>query len=310
MIATVTLNPAVDKTITVPRFAVGKTNRGRVERVDPGGKGVNVAQALKHLGCPAVASGFLAGNHGRDIAEALAAEGVPTDFIHLPGETRVNLKIIDPVAGAETEINEPGFEVGAEHLARMARKVEELAGRCAVVVFSGSLPPGAPQDTYAALIRVAKSRGARTVLDADAGALRSGMTACPDLIKPNRAEAEEALQASIDGERGLAQAARRLLALGPGAVVISLGAEGSLFASPAGLLRARTPAVKTGSTVGAGDAMVAALAYALLRRLPPGEALRLAAAAGAATATMRGSAVADFQLIRDFLPRVVIEELD
>src|SRR5436309_1866284 len=107
MIATVTLNPAVDKTVTIPGFAVGKTNRARIEQVQPGGKGINVAQALKQLGCPVVATGFLAGNYGRYISEALAAGDIFTDFICVPGETRINLKIIDPVAGTETEINEP-----------------------------------------------------------------------------------------------------------------------------------------------------------------------------------------------------------
>ena len=308
-IATVTLNPAVDKTMVIPRFAVGKTNRGSIEQIDPAGKGINVAQAVKQLGCSVIASGFLAGNNGRYISESLIARGILTDFVYLPGETRVNLKIIDPVAGTETEINDSGFQVEAEHLKQLEQKIEELASKCVVMVFSGSLPPGVPVDTYAAFIRIAKGCGAKTILDSCGAALKSGVTARPDLIKPNRIEVEELLQTSFDGEEELIDAARQLLALGPGAVVISLGAHGALMASADELVRARPPAIKTGSTIGAGDAMVAAFAYALTKNLPLNEAIRLATAASSATAAVNGTRMADSKLIQEFLPRVMLEEV-
>jgi 1-phosphofructokinase family hexose kinase len=177
--------------MVVPRFAVGKTNRGSTEQIEPAGKGINVAQALRHLGCPVIAAGFLAGNNGRYISESLAARGILTDFVYLPGETRVNLKITDPVAGTETEINDSGFTVGTEHLKQLGQKVEELAGRCRVMVFSGSLPPGVPAETYADFICIAKSRGAKTVLDTSGVPLKRGVTAHPDLVKPNLWEVEE-----------------------------------------------------------------------------------------------------------------------
>lgn len=309
MIATVTLNPALDKTMSVPGFAVGRTNRGEVRRLDPGGKGINVAQAVKQLGCPVVASGFLAGNNGRYIEEVLASKGILTDFVRVAGETRVNLKIIDPVAGTETEVNEPGFRVEEADLRLLARKLEDLARRCTVIVLAGSLPPGVPIDAYCSFIRIAKACGAKTILDAEGPALRNGMGAGPDLIKPNRTEVEELLQTTVAAEGDLVRAARQLLALGPGSVAISLGAEGALIASASRLLRARPPTVKTGSTVGAGDSMVGAFAYALMKDLELDHALRLATAVSSATATLEGSEVADADLIRDLLPRVALEEL-
>jgi 1-phosphofructokinase len=186
--------------------------------------------------------------------------------------------------------------------------VEELAGRCRVMVFSGSLPPGVPAETYADFIRIAKSRGAKTVLDTSGVPLKCGVAAGPDLVKPNLAEVEELVEASLDGEQDLVDAARKVLTRGPGAVVISLGAGGALMASADELVRARPPAIKTGSTVGAGDAMVAAFAYALMKNLPPGEALRLATAAGTATAALSGTRMADSELIRETLTRVVLED--
>ncbi len=166
MIVTVTLNPAVDKTLMVRGFAVGKTNRAEIERLDPGGKGINVAKALQQLGCPMTALGFVAGMNGRFILQALEALEIPADFVDVEGETRVNLKITDLEFGTETEINESGFRVGAEDLQRFREKLGAYAARAKVVVFSGSLPPGAPLDTYADLLAIARSHGAKTILDA------------------------------------------------------------------------------------------------------------------------------------------------
>jgi len=290
MIATVTLNPALDKTMAISGFAVGRTNRASIEQIDAGGKGINVAKAARQLGCPVVALGFLAGANGRWVADALAAQGIPCDFVWVPGETRVNLKIKDPLTGTETEINEPGFQVGAEHVQALMRRVEEQAGQCSVMVFSGSLPPGVPPEIYAEFIRIARNRGAQTILDAAGAALKHGIAAGPDLIKPNRAEAEEVLETKIDGEAGLVDAARRFLALGARVVVLSLGADGALAVSQRERWRAYSPPVTASSSIGAGDAMVAALAFAMTRGLALPDALRLATAAGAATVATNGSA--------------------
>jgi 1-phosphofructokinase len=308
MIATVTLNPALDKTMAIPGFAIGRTNRASIEQIDAGGKGINVAKAAKQLGCPAIALGFLAGANGRWIAEALGAMGIPSDFVWVPGETRVNLKIKDPLTGTETEINEPGFQVAADHVQSLLRKVEEQAGQCAVMVFSGSLPPGVPPEIYAEFIRIARNRGAQTILDTAGAALKYGIGAGPDLIKPNRVEAEELLETRIDGEAGLVGAARRMLAMGARVVVLSLGADGALAVSERERWRAYPPSVTASSSIGAGDAMVAALAFAMTRGLALEDALRLATAAGAASVATNGSA-SDLGSIQEYSKGVTLHSI-
>jgi 1-phosphofructokinase len=309
MIATITLNPAIDKSLTVPRFAVGKTNRGEVRRTDAGGKGINVAKALKHFGAEVLALGFLAGSNGRFILEALAASGIPADFCYVRGETRVNLKIHDSVYGTETELNEPGFQVSPENLQAIKQKVKEYAPRCEVMVFSGSLPPGAPPATFAELMATARALGAKCILDTAGSGLRFGLGAKPFLIKPNRAEVEELLQVRLRSRRELGEAARSLLEMGAEEVVISMGADGAVAATQQDLFSARPPAVIARSSIGAGDAMVAALAYGEVEHLPFRDSFCLAMAAGAAAVTMEGSKVADLTLIQSLLPQVQVEVL-
>ncbi len=308
MIATVTLNPAIDKSLTVPRFEVGKTNRGEVARTDAGGKGVNVAQATKRFGLPVCALGLVAGRNGRFILEALSAAGIPADFITVPGETRVNLKIHDPMSGTETEINEPGFRVSLACLSEMRRKIEAYAPRCEVMIFSGSLPLDAPPETFGDFITIAKNCGAKCILDTAGAALRHGLAAGPCLIKPNRAEVEGLLQKPLRTSHELAEAARTLIAMGTQQVVISLGAEGALGATQDEVLIARPPAVKVQSSIGAGDTMVAVLAFALVEGMPFRQAFRLAVAASAATVAMEGTKVADFAAAQDLVPQVKVED--
>jgi 1-phosphofructokinase len=309
MIATVTLNPAIDKSLMVPRFEVGKTNRGEVRRTDAGGKGINVAKAVKQFGAEVCALGFVAGSNGHFILEALAASGIPADFSNVPGETRVNLKIHDPVYGTETELNEPGFQVFPEHLRAMKEKIKEYSPRCEVMVFSGSLPPGAPPETFAELITIARALGAKCMLDTAGPALRYGLEAKPLLLKPNRAEVEGLLQERLRTRSELARAARQLLKMGAEEAVISMGADGAVAATRQDFLSARPPAVAPRSSVGAGDAMVAALAYGEAKHLSFRESFRLAMAASAAAVTMEGSKVAELALVQSLLPQVRIEDV-
>lgn len=308
MIATITLNPAIDKTVSIPNFAIGKTNRAQIERVDPGGKGINVAKVLRQLGCEVVASGFLAGNNGRYISAYLTEQGIIADFLMVPGETRQNLKIVDPVNKTVTEINEPGSEVEESYFDRLKDKIKELASLCRVIVFSGSLPPGLPEHTYKELIELVRDRGVFTLLDTSGPALWHGLAARPTLIKPNKQEVEEIFRVEL-GEDTLLYAVERLLAFGVRIAVISLGAQGALLASGHKKIRAYPPRVETNSTVGAGDAMVAAFAYGLEQGLPLTDTLRLATAISAATAMARGSEVGDIERAKALLDEVRIIEL-
>ena len=309
MIATVTLNPAIDKSVSVCGFEVGKTNRGEVNRVDAGGKGINVARALKRLGAEVCALGLVAGSNGRFILDALRAERIPSDFVHLPGETRVNLKIHDPERGTETELNEPGFRVRAEDLEALRRKVETHAAESQVMVFSGSLPPGAPVEIFGELIRLATPRGTQCFLDTAGPALKHGLAAGPCLIKPNRAEVEELLHTTLPDRSRLVKAARTLITMGSRQVLISLGAQGAVGVAGDEALFAAPLPVQVRSSVGAGDTMVAVMAHAAVAGLPFRQAFRMAVAASAATVSMEGTKVADMAAVQELLPHVALEDV-
>jgi 1-phosphofructokinase len=269
-----------------------------------------VAKALKRLGSAVCALGLVAGSNGRFILDALSAEGIPADFVLVPGETRVNLKIHDPEKGTETELNEPGFRVTTEHLEELRRKIEAHAPHCEVMVFSGSLPPDAPPAIFADLIRLAKTHGAKCILDTAGPGLKHGLEAGPYLIKPNRAEVEELLKSSLRTHRELVEAARELIRMGSEQVLISLGAEGAVGVAGKEALFAQPPAVKARSSVGAGDTMVAAMAHAAVEGLPFRQAFRMAVAASAATVAMEGTKVADLAAVQALIPQVMLEDAD
>lgn len=309
-IATVTLNPAIDKTVSVSGLVVGKTNRVIVEQIDAGGKGVNVAKALSQFGCEVLVLGFVAGNFSQLIHQALARRKVVTDLVEVAGETRINLKIKDNQTGSETEINEPGFPVSREQLKVVEQKIEAFARPSRVVVFSGSLPPGVPADAYARFIHIARQRGAKAILDTAGEALRQGITAGPDLVKPNLAEAEELTGKPIRSERELGAALRTLIRSGAKAAVISCGTQGAVGTDGSISLHARPPRIHASSSIGSGDAMVAALAWCVLRQASFEEAFALAVAAGTATAAMNGSGTAELPLVRNLLAQVHVERLE
>jgi 1-phosphofructokinase len=308
MIATVTLNPSIDKSIIVRDFEIGKTNRGEVVRIEAGGKGINVAKALKLWGSTVFALGLVARNDGQFILDAISAQGIPADFVRVPGDTRVCLKIHDAKSGAETELNELGAPITPSDLSGLRRKIEHYAPQCDVMVFSGSLPPGAPPGTFSDLIRVATESGAKCILDTSGVALKFGLGAGPYLVKPNRAEAADLLGRPLLTRLELVEGARELMQMGAEHVLISLGAVGALGVAHSDTLFAVPPDIEFRSSTGAGDAMVAAMAIAVVERMSFREAFRMAVAAGAATAALEGTQMANPSAVRNLLPRVTLKE--
>ena len=304
MIYTVTLNPAMDKTVVIGRFVPDAVNRVETMRTDPGGKGVNVSKVIARLGGQSVALALAAGRTGEAIEDALRMLGIETDFLYGPGETRTNLKIVDPVLHQNTDVNEPGPQVDP---AAAAALLERLLSRLApgdVVVLAGSLPRGLNADTYAVWTRACKAAGARVFLDADGEALAQGVMAGPSLVKPNGAELARLLGRELRTHAELAQAARTLTSRGVERVVVSLGAEGALFVDASSTVYAPGIPVPVGSTVGAGDSMVAALALAAERGMTAEETMRLAMAAGAANVMSSGTQAASREEVMALLPRV------
>jgi len=309
MIKTLTLNPAIDKSVTIDRFTVGQVNRISSVRFDAGGKGLNVARVLHHRGAPVVAVAPVAGGAGRFLSDRLTEEGVPFDFLEVAGETRTNLKVVDPVLGSHTDINEPGPLLSAEAVEAVGRKLIGDLSPGDWVVFSGSIPTGVSKGLYGQWIGRARARGALTVLDADGEAFAQGLAAGPDLVKPNRAELEAWTGRPMANDQDLFAAVRRLREAGARTVAVSLGSEGAWLFQGEGAWYAPGLNVVAKSTVGAGDALVAGLTWGLARSLAPGDILAQAVSLATASVVRSGTGAGDPRDIETFLARVAVRSI-
>jgi len=309
MIYTVTLNPAIDKTVVIDNFEAGKVNRIKELRKDPGGKGLNVSKTVKALSGHSAALCITGGRSGDELLAL--ADGLTDEIICVRclGETRTNLKITDPALHTVTDINEPGPVVGADTLDELKNRLLDRVLPGDTVVLSGSLPAGAAASLYYDWTLSLKSAGAGVILDADGDALRLGINAAPLLIKPNDTELCRLLGKELSGMNELCDAAAELRDRGIENVVISLGEKGALFAFGGDIYVADAPKVPVISTVGAGDALVAALAYAIDTGISNEETCRLAIAASAAKVMCSGSQPPEPDIIERLLPEVIIKRL-
>jgi 1-phosphofructokinase len=304
MIITVTLNPTLDRTLSVPRFQPGELHRAQVVREDLGGKGINVSRALRALGITSRVVGLMGGATGQVMTNGLLAAGFDVQFAEVKGETRRNITLLDEASGHYTKINEPGPTVSLREVAALQVQVDQMAHPGDLWAFCGSLPPGAPSDLYAQLIRQVQERGGRAFLDSSGRSLREGLTAHPFAIKPNSEEATELLRRPLRSDDDHCVAARRLQAEGAGVVGLSRGAQGLVLAMNEEILIARPPSVAVRSPVGAGDATLAGLLWAVSDGCDAAEAARRAVACGTATAMQEGTSVGDRALVERLLSQV------
>lgn len=309
MIYTVTLNPALDKTVTVPGLTVDEVNRIVEVREDPGGKGINVSKVIAKLGGKSCALALLGGTVGEKIKGMLERDGIDVWAFEVQGETRTNLKVVDPKLDTHTDINEPGPEITIATFDDMLEALVASISRGDIVVLSGSLPKGAPVATYAAWTRACAKAGAKVFLDADGSALSHGLGARPYLAKPNDAELSRLCGHELNDVDDIAEEALRIVNGGVGRVVVSMGGAGAVIADESHVLLARSPKVPVGSTVGAGDSVVAALAYAEEQGMGLADAARLAMATGAANVMQSGTQAAERAQVDALLDRVSIESL-
>ncbi len=310
MIITVTLNPAVDKTVEINNFAINSVNRVSTVRLDAGGKGINVSKVILSLVGKSKAIGFLGGRAGNFIKSYLDEMDIENDFIVVKGETRTNLKIVDPLQHTNTDINEMGPEITTEDINQMDHYISQSVDEKSVIVFSGSVPPNVDQDIYRKWICQAKGKGAKTILDADGELLRTGVEAGPYLIKPNIHELEKLLARKITSIEEAVECSRIIMGkYGIGIVVVSMGEKGALFLNKEATIFAKGITVDVKSTVGAGDSMVAALAYAIDERYAFEKAVTLAVAAGTANAMTYGTEPSSLEVILELEKKVQCEYL-
>lgn len=309
MILTVTLNPAVDKTIKISNLKLGEVNRIDFFRLDAGGKGINVSKTIKQLGGKSIALGFIGGYNGEFIKKHLDKFEIENDFIKIPEETRLNTKIVDTVNNTYTDVNENGPEITSEELRKIKEKIISYMKEENLLVLSGSLPKGIPEDFYKELILEANKRSCKVILDAEGKKFTEAIKAAPYLIKPNIHELEKAFEVNIEDEKKLIEISKQILEYGVKYVVVSRGHEGSVMISKDKIIKAKGIKVKVGSTVGAGDSMVGALALSIEQGRSMEEALKLAAATGTANVTTEGTQSPEMSLINKYLEQIELLDL-
>jgi 1-phosphofructokinase/tagatose 6-phosphate kinase len=312
LILTVTLNAAIDRTVAVPNIRLGQRHRAVESRSVAGGKGVNVARALKRLGKPVIATGFAGGATGGRVIELLAEEEILSDFIRIDGESRTNLAMIDPTTGMQTEINERGPEVSEDEVGRLLDRVLYLAQGASICVLAGSLPVGAEPDIYARLIGDLRSLGVSTVLDTDGEPMRLGLRGEPDLVAPNESEAEEAVGHEFNDDDDLALGLSSL---------VEMGARDAILTRPAGCVAVvgegsdrasydvRIEPLEPVATVGSGDAFLAGYVAARHSGSLPRAALVYGVACGAESTQHFGAGTLDQREVERLVQRVEVSEL-
>ncbi|HEX6490962.1 MAG TPA: 1-phosphofructokinase family hexose kinase [Gaiellaceae bacterium] len=313
MIVTVTLNAAVDRTLTVPNFRRGQRHRASQGLTLAGGKGINVARALKHLGVPVVATGLAGGRTGTRIVEELTAEAILNDFVRIEDDSRTSTAVVDPTAPSYTEINEWGPAVRPEELEMLLEKLNYLAQGADAVVFAGSLPRDVDDGFYGEAIRELNRRGVQTVLDSEGQPLVHGVQSEPFLVSPNQGEAEglvgQEFNEDDDFILGLEAIAER------GAKNVLITQETVCFAllreeRDSRRYRARAPRIEAVSAVGSGDVLLAAFLAARLEGKPAEESLRAAVATGAASTLEVGAGRFDPREVGRLASAVQVSELE
>jgi 1-phosphofructokinase family hexose kinase len=313
VIVTVTLNAGLDRTLTVPNFQLGHRHRASQGMTIAGGKGINVARALKELGVPVVATGLAGGRTGTRVVEELTAEAILNDFVRIADESRTTTAVVDPTAQSYTEINEWGPHVEPEELAMLLDKLAYLSQGAEVVVFAGTLPRGVADGFFAEAIRDLQRRRVRTVLDSDGEPLRLGIEAEPFLVSPNQREAESLVGQEFRDDEDTMMALEGIANLGARNVLItSEYVCFGLFREERRrlLYRAEAPKIEPVSAVGSGDVLLAAFLAARLVERPLDEALREAVAAGAASTLEVGAGRFDPREAARLRNNVRVEQLE
>ncbi len=280
MIYTITLNPAIDKAVTIDRFKVDEVNRISKVHQDPGGgKGINVSKMIHNLHGTSTAIYIAGGHTGRMLTEMVKDMGLTYKVVVCEGETRVNIKVCDPYKNTFTDINEPGPTIELENLEVIDNYLENVLCSNDVLVLAGSLPKGVPTDIYRRWSDMARIKGGvKVIMDAYGEVLVNGIKGKPFIVKPNQEELESFFDVKFTEDDHVIYYAKRLLDMGVSYVIVSQGgADGCMLISKDAVAKIPPIVVDVKSTVGAGDSMVAAIAHGVEEILSDDEILDLRA---------------------------------
>jgi 1-phosphofructokinase family hexose kinase len=313
VILTVTLNAAIDRTVTVPNFRLGHRHRAVERRTVAGGKGVNVARALKALGRPVIATGLAGGPTGTRLLEQLGEESILADFTRIADESRTNLAVIDPTTGEQTEINERGPSIAIDEVDRFAEKLLYLAQGASFCVIAGSVPPGVDPEVYARLVGEMHRVGVPTLLDSDGEPMRAGLRAGAAVVAPNVTEAEEAVGHEFNDPDDLVLGLRELIEMGAGqAIVTRENGCVAIVGEPPHRQRYEVSIepLEPVAAVGSGDAFLAGYVAARYLDASPRDCLAYGVACGAESTQHFGAGTIDPREVERLLSRVEVRELD
>lgn len=300
MIYTVTLNPALDRELTVPQIIENEVLRATRTQVDFGGKGFNVSRMISALGGESTAVGFVGGKSGELLQDGLIAVGIRTEFVWLSGETRTNVSIVEN--GRYIKVNEAGPTVSAAEFKSLLDRIKALASADDWWVLAGSLPPGVPVDAYAQITAVLKKKRAKVFLDSSGEALKQGCQSAPNWVKPNDSELKQ-----LTGLDDLVAGIQAMRQFGPKNIALTLGANGVMLVTPKGLWHGKPPQIVEKNPIGAGDSFVGGMVLALSRGETPLSAMKWGLACGSATASLSGTQVGSLAQVVALKDDVVVK---
>ena len=301
MVITVTLNPALDRTLIIEDFTLGIVNRASKERFDIGGKGINVSKVLKNLGIESKAIGFLGGMVKSVFLEELDNRGIEHQFVEIGAQTRTNIKVVDNKNSTNTDVNEAGTVIKEEELQKFIDIYKENCKSGNIIVISGGIPRGVSDNMYAILIKIAKERGAYTILDAEGELFKKAIMEKPYAIKPNTHELSLLFNERLEDENKIIEKAVGVQRNGVSKILVSLGAKGAIYVTDDEIYSAKGLKVEVNSTVGAGDSMVAAMVYSLHNDLSNKDTLTFAQACGASTVQLEGTEACTLDEVKSLL---------
>lgn len=309
MITTLTLNPCIDKTISVNGFKYGELNRVVSTRTDISGKGINVSIAIHQLGEKTRCIGFNYKNDGGILKEGLEEGGIEYKFIDVSGKLRTNVKVFDNKNRVMTELNENGHYVNSEAVESLKKLVIEQSEVSDIMVFSGSVPEGVPKDIYRTLIETVNEKGIKTVLDAEGELLLEGIKAKPYFIKPNLFEFENAFNVKVNNKNDIVRVARQIVYSGVKIICVSLGKEGAIIVNEDDAFYVPGNNLEVKGLQGAGDSLVAGICIAMDRNLEMSEMLKYGVAAANASLIREGTLLCTKEDFENMLQSIRIEKI-
>jgi len=309
LIVTLTVNPALDRTLSVDRLAFEDRAYIESRSESPGGRGINAACVIHSFGGQPLAIFPSGGKNGKCFEELLCVYGYATVAVPAGHEIRTNLTITDR-QGLTVSVNERGPQLGKAEVDRLEKAVQKSLDGAAWLMLCGSLPPGVPSDFYARLIAMARRKKVKTLLDTDGDALREGIEAAPTAVAPNQQEAERLLNRALVTRNHFLEAVARIRAMGPETVVLSLGSRGAMGAIEGAIVEALPPRVEVLCPIGAGDALAAAFVWAMERKDEFTDALRWGVATGTASATLPGLRLASLDQAKEIYRQVEVRRIE